>query len=114
MRPIGRLRLTEAIKEKGTIPCSTGKQSRGPMDKDRIPGLSDGTSEPISRSPRPSRIGVVNPARVRRRRSVLPREISGVSWLPDLAGRKARDRGGESAEANSRRNNSTEGPNGWE
>jgi hypothetical protein len=45
MRPIGRLRLTEAIKEKGTIPCSTGKQSRGPMDKDRIRGLPDRTSE---------------------------------------------------------------------
>jgi hypothetical protein len=43
MRPIGRLRLTETIKEKGTIPCSTGKQSRGPMD--RIRGLPDRTSE---------------------------------------------------------------------
>jgi hypothetical protein len=38
---------------------------------------------------------VVNPAGVRRRRSVLPWEISGVSGNPDRAGRKARDRGGE-------------------
>jgi hypothetical protein len=49
-----------------------------------------------------SGVGLVNPASVRGRRSVLPREVSAVSGQPDWAGRKARDRGGEVSRRHSR------------
>jgi len=60
------------------------EQSRGPMEK-----KPDNEAYPVgrasnwSRSPRSSRVGVVNPAGVRRRRSVLPREVCAVSRFGD-------------------------------
>ena len=55
----------------------------GPMDKNRIRGLPGRTSEQVIAKSKSTKTGVVNPAGVRGRRSILPREISGVSGQPD-------------------------------
>jgi len=59
------------------------EQSRGLMDKNRL-------TRPTRSHELADDREVVNPAGVRRRRSFLPREISGASGKPDWAARKAR------------------------
>lgn len=56
-----------------------GSDSRGLMDKNRIEAFVVGRAGAWPRSPYPSRAAGVDSAGVRRRRSNLPREVSGVS-----------------------------------
>jgi len=55
------------------------EQKRGPMNKNRITSLPGRTSELLIAKSTAIKAGVVNSAGVRRRRSILPREICVVS-----------------------------------
>jgi len=55
------------------------RQRRGPMNKNRIWGVSVGPAGTRPPSPYPSRTQNVNPAAMRRKRSNLPREVCHVS-----------------------------------
>lgn len=57
-----------------------GSDSRGSMNKNRIEAFVVGRAGAWPRSPYPSRAAGVDSACVRRRRSNLPREVSGVPW----------------------------------
>jgi hypothetical protein len=56
------------------------------MDKNRITGLPDRTSEQVIAKSATIKVGVVNPAGVRRRRSILPREACAAVPATGLRG----------------------------
>ena len=75
-----------------------------------------GRASPDPRSPYPSKALGVDPAGVRRRRSVLPREVCVVSAGTEGVERRqiATQKSAEGVVGAGRRNaSSAEGPNGW-
>src|SRR6516164_1209262 len=88
------------------------EQSRGPMDKNRItrPTLPDERANDREVHGHQGS-GVVDPAGVWRRRSVLPREVCAVSLGTGVVARRS-DRGAEVSRGHSRRRRAAEGPNG--
>jgi len=72
-----------------------GSDSRGSMNKNRIEAFVVGRAGAWPRSPYPSRAAGVDSAGVRRRRSNLPREVSGV--LRSKGSRLSPSQGGQNA-----------------
>jgi len=76
------------------------EQTREPMKKNRIRGVSAGRAGKWPRSPGPSKARSVNSAVARGKWSVLPREICAASWNQDWGeprGRWSRRRGQQRA-----------------
>jgi len=85
------------------------EQSRGLMDKNRITRPTRPDERAADREVHShQRVGVVNPAGVRWRRSVLPREICVVSFGTEIVARRS-DRSAEVSRRHSRRQRAAEG-----